>query len=397
MFFLEDSLDNACSMILSLLVYTITGCLFFLFGRNIYARELSLPNGQSIPFLSFEIVVSILLFAFVSGGRYNVGVDHLSYWDVYQSFRDGRELSRDTYELGFLWITKLIAATGLHPFFYFAFFGGVQLGVMYYACRDRKYLLPYMGLFVMLGPFFLTWMNGIRQSLAACCFVFLVSYIKDRHFGRYVIGIFILSLMHKSALILLPLYFLGACVRFVDKRYLNISLLILSFFLGMMPTWLTVIASFSDLLAMLGYNYYAVNIDMMVADGYSSTAFGPSRLMDLIITCFLFWYYPNLKCFFGGDKYLPIYFLFFMIGSCLYNLFVNTDHIFLRPIMYLTIFKLPLCAYLLFYLKKSSQKWSFWVLFVCAFSYIYFVIYKSVFLPSTFSDTNLYRFCFGIN
>lgn len=384
-------------MTLSLLVYTMTGCLLFLMGRNVYMRELSLHRGQSLPFLSVEIVGSILLFSFVAGARYNVGVDHLSYWDIYMALQEGRELSRDTYEVGFLWLTKLIAATGCHPFFYFAFWGGLQLGIIYYACKDRKYLLPYMGLFVMLGPFFLTWMNGMRQSLVACCFVFLVAYIKDHRFWCYVMGVLLLSLIHKSALILLPLYFLRFFEGVGSNKYVNIGLLIVSVFLGMMPTWLNIVSSFSDLLAMLGYDYYATNLDVMVEEGYSVTAFGPSRLMDLAITCFLFWYYPKLQVFFSEDRYLPVYFLLFLIGACLYNLFVNTDHIFLRPIMYLTIFKLPLCAYLLHYLKETCLKIPFLVLCICSFSYIYFVVYKSVFMPGLFSDTNLYRFCFGIN
>lgn len=63
--------------------------------------------------------------------------------------------------------------------------------------------------------------------------------------------------------------------------------------------------------------------------------------------------------------------------------------------MYFTIFKLPLTAYLLVYLKKKHFKLSYSLLAVIAYTYIYFEIYKASLIPNWFEDFTTYKFFFN--
>lgn len=385
-------------MLQSIIVYTLTGLILYALGRNLALRDARMQRTFHHPasFWCTEIWLSILVFAIVAGLRYNVGVDHLVYLQFYEDMAKQGWITRETLELGFLFIMKVFTELNLHFFFFFAFLAAVQLFFVYYAFRNKKYLLPYIGLFIMLGPFFLNWMNGIRQCLAMCIFVFLVEFIEKRKLIPYTIGILVAFSLHKSAIMLFPLYFiLWKPFKWGQNRTITFILLFLAITIGLTPTWLSLINKLEGFLSFMGYDYYSENIQRITEEANRSVSWGPSRLGDLFITLFILWYYPKMKQYYAHDKQLPYYFILFFFGACSYNLFINTSHIFLRPAMYFTIFKLPLTAYLLVYLKKKHFKLSYSLLAVIAYTYIYFEIYKASLIPNWFEDFTTYKFFFN--
>ncbi len=380
-------------MLESILVYTVTAFFLYVFAKSSNGRGGLCGNSTS--FWTPEIILSILLFGFIAGARYGVGVDYFSYYEEYQRALNNQPMSRDSFEPGFVFITKSFAYLGLPPFFYYAFWAVLQISFIYYALKDRKFLLPYVALSIMLNTaFFINWMNGIRQCVVSCAFVFLAQFIVDRKPVKYVVGILLLSLIHKSAIILLPLYFLTYSRRSFDKKYLNLGILIVCTILGLVPSWLHLMTNFSDLLMVMGYESYAENMDMMVVEGTRTMAWGPSRLSSYFTGIAIIWYYPKMKEFYKGDRFLTLYFLLFFVGMCLYNAFVNTSHIFLRPVEYFTIFKLPLIAYLFYYLKKSNNQIMFLIVALLMFSQVYIEIYKAIVRPTEASQYTLYKFFF---
>lgn len=382
-------------MILSIVIYTATALMLYLLADNVSKREtIACGYGTQISFWGLEIVTSILIFGFIAGARYNVGVDHLSYLSEYLSIQHTGHPSRETFEPGFLLITKAFANSGLHFFFYFAFLAILQIGFIYYALRDRKYLLPYIGLLVMLGPYFLNWMNGIRQCIVMCFFVFLVEFIIKKKFWYYAAGILLATTMHRSALILLPVYFIFFKDFKLENNKILLLILLLCIIVGSTPTWLHIMTNLDGLLAFLGYDRYSQEIGRMVSEGLRDTAWGPSRIGLLVIDIAIIWFYPGMRDYYKDDKYLPIYFLLFLIGTYLYNLFVNTSHIFIRPIGYFTIFKLPLTAYLLYYLYSIRNNIAFWVLCIVAYTHIYFMVYKATIIHNVANETSIYKFFF---
>ena len=100
-------------MLLSLLVYSLTGVALFLLGLHVNGREqrLMLETGKRLPFYSWEILLSMLLFAIVAGARYHTGYDHAMYLDQYQHLLKAGEFSRHNFEYGFEWISKIFACS----------------------------------------------------------------------------------------------------------------------------------------------------------------------------------------------------------------------------------------------------------------------------------------------
>lgn len=381
-------------MLQSFLVYTITALLLYSLAKNLALRDAYKQRQYNcqVSFWCPEIILSLLIFALVAGMRYNTGVDHLGYLKSYIYLQETGQF-RTEHEIGFNYLSKLFANAGMHFIIFFGFLAFLQIFFIYYALKDRKFLLPYVALNIMLGSYFLDWMNGIRQCIVICAFVFLIKYIVERKFIKYAIAILILSTIHKSAYILIPAYFLFIKDFSFANRKICLIILAICVLIGMTPTWSDIMTNAESFLAFLGYDGYAENIEQ-ISEEFRQVAWGPNRIGIFLTDVLIIWHYPNMKKYFKSDKYLSAYFLLFLIGTFSYNLLVNTSHIFLRPIGYFTIFRLPLTAYLLYYLKQNRKNAMFIFLSLIVFTYIYFVIYKSIAMPTDVSETNLYHFFF---
>lgn len=360
-------------MLQSFIVYTFTALCLFMLGKSVCIREMKALKygGNTYSFWTSEIIFSIILFAFIAGMRYNVGVDYPFYLSEYLSLQTKGYTYRETYESGFFFITQWLAKCGFHYFFFFAFWAAIQLGFLYYALKDKKSILQYVGLIVMLGPFFLDWMNGIRQCVVECIFVFSIVYIQKRKLFAYFLIIFLASFIHKSAVLLLPLYFIIHRKLLLSNKYVNMFILLVCVLLGNIPTWITLISNISRLISFLGYDAYVIKFDSIFTQ-LSAFEWGPRRLSVLMVNVVVVYFYPSLRLYFSSDKIFPIYFNLYFIGICLYNLLANTSLEFLRPVGYFTIFTIPVVAYALVYFKKSKKNVFFYfVLFLtCIYTYL---------------------------
>ena len=326
-------------MLLSLLVYSLTGATLFFLGWHVNRREqrLQLQSGGELPFYSWEIILSLLIFAVVAGARYHTGFDHKMYLDQYLHLQQTGEFGRDNFEYGFEWISKLFAWCHIHYFFYFAFWALLQIGFLYFALRHRKHLLCWVGLGIMCGSYFLWMMNSVRQAVVVCLFVALIPLIKDRKFIPYAIIVIAGAFLHKSALLLLP----GFLITFIK------------------------------------------------VEGKA-----PNRIAGLLGNIAMIWFYPQLKSHFKDDKLLPYFFILAFIGMCLSNLLMNTTHFILRPIDYFLIFYLVLSAYIMCYLVET-KKYLIGIVMALIF-YLPFInnVLKAVYRPIVENQPFLYHFFF---
>ena len=381
-------------MIQSLIVYTFTALILSWLAHHAVWRErcLQRAGGRALSFLCPEFIACILVFAAVAGMRYGVGVDHLSYLQSYKEIEMNGHSLRTTVEPLFHNIGKFFVRLGLHYVFYFAFWAALQIGLLIHASRKNKEILPYVMLYLMLGPYFLSFMNGIRQTLAECIIVVASHYIVQRKLSLYLFVVFIATLIHKSAILAAPLYFLPFGAQFWENRRLTISVLVICVLVGGMPFISGSLPQVIPLLDLIGYGDYADKFDYLVSkDSISSMAWGPARLSMFLIGLFSIYFYPKIKKYFSKDSFVPLVFVMTFIGECLFGLLANTSYLFLRPVEYLTVFKLIAFGYLMSYLinRKDSLLAAF-VLGV-GITFMYWNIYKSVGVDR---QVILYRFFF---
>lgn len=389
-------------MLLSLLVYSLTGAVLFYLGWHVNRREqrLLLQGGKHLPFYSWEIMLSLLVFAFVAGARYHTGYDHAMYLEQYQHLQQTGEFSRDNFEYGFEWISKIFAWCHIHYFFFFAFWALLQIGFIYFGLRNRKHLLCWVGLGIMCGSFFLNWMNSVRQSVVVCLFVALISFVENRKLKQYLwilLIVLVAAFIHKSALILLPIFIVIFLMSYynvdikIPNKWALLAILSVFVLLGIKPFWVDYFSNYQWFLDLTGYQNYGNLDDPNVAGKFRTLNWGPSRLSMFIVNILVIWFYADMKSYFKSDKLLPYFFSLAFIGMCLSNLLMNTSHFILRPVEYFTVFNLLMGAYLMVYLIKSKKLPLAILLFVLLYSQFLFNIYKAVYMPNINNQPFLYH------
>jgi hypothetical protein len=356
-------------MFQSFFVYITLGLILFSLGYIAHIRQKNnLLLNKKTPFWTWEVGLALLVFAFIAGVRWNVGVDHLAYLEYYLKMQNESYLIFEK-EIGFEYLTRFFAESGIHFSFYFGFLAFLQLFFIHRACKDERYLYPFLVVVILFGPEFLNWMNGIRQMLAATMFVFAIQFIQKRQLWKYVATIIAASLFHTSAIVLLVLYVIPQKDYF-KNRVFTFSLVVLSLYLGMSNTWISNLINLGTYMEFLGYEKISNRLDFYIEEE-QIRVFGPRRIVLILITLITFWFQSKLKDYFKNTYFLTYYNLM-IIGFLLFNLLGNTHHIFIRPLAYFIIFSIPTTAYLLVYLSKNikSNLIAFCFTFILTISYL---------------------------
>ena len=161
---------------------------------------ISLIDKRFEKYMTFFLSINLIIFF---GLRYNVGVDYNLYYETISNI-SGYEFER--LEPAF----KIIAIIShyLSPHLTFI------LGSTIYTLALFKFNIKYSPwpslsflLFLSFPFLLLSSLNLIRQFIAISIILFSIDYLINRKFIHYFLSIIIASLFHKSALILLFIYF----------------------------------------------------------------------------------------------------------------------------------------------------------------------------------------------
>lgn len=167
---------------------------------------------------------------------------------------------------------------------YFLFIGALS---MFFLFKDlKKYsIYPLIGLCAYISRFFINRnLSQIRAGLAYLIVIWGIKYIHERKMWHYILLVFIASLLHYSAWIALPLYFLSNWIN-INKK-LVVGGLVLAFILGGFfqgPISMIVTENASDL-----------NVTTYVQGDYVTLAKGLANPM-IYIQCFLLLTYTFLE------------------------------------------------------------------------------------------------------
>ena len=385
-------------MLLSLLVYGLTGAILFFLGWHVNMREQqSLMNGGAkLPFYSWEIMFSLLVFSVIAGARYHTGYDHAMYLDQYLHLQETGDFSRHNFEYGFEWITRLFVWCNIHYFFYFAFWAMLQIGFLYYGLHNHKQLYCWIGLVIMLGPYFISWMNSVRQSVVVCVFVALIPLIRDRKFLLYALIVILCAFIHKSSLMLLPI-FLICFIKISDdapNRWILLAIFAVFVLVGAFPFWIKYFSNYEWFLNLTGYENYSNLDDPNVGGTLRMLNWGPLNVLTLLSNIAMIGFYPEIKKHFKEDTLLPYFFILAFVGACLSFLLMNTTHFILRPVEYFKIFGVIITAYLFRYLYKTKNLLVFILIAIINFSYIFIAVIKAAYIPTKTSVPFLYHLLF---
>lgn len=370
-------------MLQSVIVYLFLMTVMILFG-SLAAKRASLSTTHQISFFNWEVLFPLLCFAAVFGMRYGVGMDHLNYLLNYIT-KEGF----NNYEWGFKWITIFFAENNFHYSVYFGALAFLQVFFFFYAFKDERYLYPYLAFVLFAGGYYLEWMNGIRQDIAACIFIYSVKYIDQKKFWKYILWCTIAFLFHKSAVLLVLFYPLLKNGRDYFKS-IPLQLFILYIALAIHYSGFRVESLISSQInifsSLLQYDYYTIDD---FSDMFINTNTGIGFFLEKVIIVIVIILHSNkLKAFFNSKRFIIIYILFF--AGTIVQIIASGSVLFDRPFRYLNYFKLIVAGYLLYYLWKNAD-----LTFKKIWIYIIVVIYILLFGATLYrGEINTSKFLF---
>ncbi len=318
-------------------------------------------HSKIMTFVTGMILVCVcgLRHGYIDTRAYRVGFENLELSNV---FSLDFLINGESKDRGFSFLSGIIR--------YFTDNGQVFLFIMalitvlalYYGLINRVPNMTYaVFLFICTGCYLDT-MNGLRQALASSLlFLILPNLIIEKKFIKYVLVIAILSTVHASALVFIPLYFIA-----IQKPWTRITglfsvcvLLIFAFFntgIG------DILVEFLD-----GTSYGQDYSEMLLA---GNTSVNVVRVFVSLVPVLLSFFYRNDK------KNFPMYniaFNFSLINAFTW-IFATKVFYFYRLAMYFQPYMILLLCYEIFYLNKEPENKIFKVMSVLLF--ILWLIYS---------------------
>lgn len=193
---------------------------------------------------------------FIAAFRSKVGMDYLSYERIFNIVN--RQDSYSDIEVGYRALCRFVGWIGGSSQMMFAIMSITTILIFYESYkRLSSDLVLSLSIFILLGQMYLNTFNAIRQCLAVAVFMFSIRYIINKEYLKYLLCVFIASLFHTTALILVPFYWvLPIRWNFVTK------LGILALVAIVLPTILLTLISKSDYAVYLFFEDYAKEVSV---------------------------------------------------------------------------------------------------------------------------------------
>lgn len=331
-------------------------------------------NSSSVKernFWCWEIIFILLTYSVISGIRYDVGVDHLSYLGNYLSPQN----SHLEIEFIFYYISNIFIKSGIHFSFYFGFIAFVQLLIILYSFKDKRYLYPFL-LFCMISLQFFFMSGGLRQAIVCCGLVFAFNFISDKKLFKFLLFILLSFFIHKSVVFLIPLYFILSHNKdYFPNKWITVLIILVAMFISDFRIWEKLLTyDLSALFNITGYDNYSFDRESVLTTGYEHRK-GGRYFVSVILPLIVAFYSNKLKTTY--DKKLINILNIYFFGAITAILFYSGGLIFTRLLRYFFFFNFIGVAYLLHYLYSCRKDWNlivyFLVIILCLLNFYFFL------------------------
>lgn len=173
--------------------------------------------------------IGILFIVIMSSIRYGFGADYFTYQSVFYDLSSG--INVEGFEVGFVFLNKIIGFMGL-PFNFLLFVIAVFNATLVYISLKRvpiKYRWLSLFLYLTYFDLFFYGLSAIRQSIVVSIFIYSVKYIQQKQLKKYILWILFGQLFHRTAFLLILVYFIYHKYRKLNYRsrsILSLSILI---------------------------------------------------------------------------------------------------------------------------------------------------------------------------
>ena len=160
---------------------------------------------------NYFIIFSLIFLILIGYTRYEFGADYVSYYKIYNYILNNEIEQVKRFELGYIFLNKVFIFFKLH---FNALIGTITLfnliliyKTIFFILEKTKYFYLCIFTYMSLYSLFFYHLSMIRQSIAISLFFYSIKFIYNKKFKEYIFIIIIATFFHKSAILLLPVYF----------------------------------------------------------------------------------------------------------------------------------------------------------------------------------------------
>lgn len=155
--------------------------------------------------------ISFIMLVVVASIRYEVGDDYYNYMTIFNTLKDKplTEAITYNYEPGFfLWCKFIQLFTPNFQWFYALSAIATTACVFWFIYKESK--LPFLSVYLYMTLMFYYWSLSImRQIFAAAICTLSIKFIREKKFIPFLLIVLLAASFHKSALIMLPIFFIA--------------------------------------------------------------------------------------------------------------------------------------------------------------------------------------------
>lgn len=319
-------------------------------------------------FIKFNRFIFLIILIFFSGLRYNVGQDYHNYSRIFLKVSNYGSINKDL-EFLFKNIIVLLNKFNLNYPSLFLVMSFLTIVILYITIRDleneKNIKLSFFGaLFIFLtnGHFFSSF-NGIRQFLAIIIFLFSTRYIYKKKFFMYFICLILASMFHYSAILLLPLYFIGYKDFKIGTWFVLYFVSFLFYYVELINVLIMPIKDYIP----FGYSVYFSESLINKFNANAGFTFLFRQLLGFIIIL-------SKNRFINNKRILP-YFNFYTFGVLLNFILLPIPVLYYRINMYFSIFSIIIIPYFVqnVFRNRKNKK-----LLVGIFGIIFIILYIKI-------------------
>jgi hypothetical protein len=341
--------------------------IYFLYAGSVYKK---IGNKKYILFFLFSFLLLFILVAFRSN---QVGTDYEFVGDAYSRVVNGTQTDSDISWFGlplFLICKGIGFFCGNNIFAFYFILAFFSLFFLYKAILKNS-SNPAISLFLMISfCLYYQMFNQSRQMLAIVIVLYSYTYLKERKFWKYFLTIFLAFMIHNSALVMLPVYFLFPIK--VDKKVLWFYIL----------SSIALFLSFDLIEAIIRLTSYSKYIDSIY-----NVAFSKTTILNTILRAsfflFSYFFYSKAKGRIVENKRMVHY-----AGLCLLIQVASIRFYFLaRLTTYFFIFYLFIFADIYQYIKEKLKENKRKCSSFCILFFVLFFLYHTVYYFSSSGAT----------
>jgi hypothetical protein len=315
-------------------------------------KQSVLLTSEPYHYWGANLLLLIILYSFIIGCRYYVGIDYEAYLEWYLELKQTGIYPREI-EFGYEWLNYFLYFLGAHYAFLFIILAFLQILFFYKSLEKFSFLIPWYIFFFFTYLLMFSSMNIMRQTLAYFLFFYALNLAIDKQYLRALLYCLLGFSFHKSIVIAIALFPLLGFDWFKNK-YVQIALLL---FVTVFASQILAIALeiASPIVSLIGYGYYVENLDYMYEiTEEGAVGAGTARILFFILDMSIIWYSDELKTTFKSYdfyKYYNIYFLGAFMDRIVYDNFILA-----RTNDYLLNFRVLILSFLCYYLFASATE-----------------------------------------